>query len=170
MCVKPLARWSVYAGTPRELHDRSLTAEGAKLPLVVSPEGRGARVLPRLHFPDVNGSLTVLSQESDPFHVARTFCIVADSGMVRGEHAHRSCSQFIVCLTGHFSVEVSDGTATRTFELTQCSEGLLVPPMIWAKETARRDESVLLVLCDEPFDEAEYLRDFDAYVQLCTQG
>ena len=135
-----------------------------------SPTSRDTRVLPRLHVPDVNGSLTVLSQDADPFDVVRTFCIVADEGMVRGEHAHRSCSQFIVCLAGHFSVEVSDGTKVQVFELTRASEGLFLPPMLWAKETSRRDESVLLVLCDEPFAEEEYIRDFDTYVRMRAES
>lgn len=111
------------------------------------------------------GLLTVAQvREHIPFEVARCFIVQPSTpDTVRGHHAHRSLAQFLVCLSGRIEVTVDDGRSRATHTMTGPSQALLVPPGIWAEQVYRTTDSVLLVLCDQPFSEADYIRDYDAF-------
>jgi predicted SAM-dependent methyltransferase len=117
------------------------------------------------------GLLTVIqSREHVPFPVDRCFVVTPfHDETVRGNHAHRVLSQFLICLTGQVDVQVDDSTATEVFTLRDPSHGLLVPPGIWCTQTYRTRDTTLLVLCDKPFSEADYIRDYDAFVQYAAR-
>jgi hypothetical protein len=113
------------------------------------------------------GVLTVIQSGAHvPFKVDRCFVVTpfADD-TIRGHHAHRELSQFLICLSGQVDVLVDDSTARQVHTLSNPSEGLLVPPGIWCTQTYRSASSTLLVLCDKPFSEADYIRDYDTFVQ-----
>ncbi len=112
------------------------------------------------------GLLTV-AQTFDhlPFKVERCFVVKpSHGGTVRGHHAHRALNQFLICVAGEVEVLVDDAREKRTYTLRDMSEGLLVPPDIWCAQTYKVPDSVLLVLCDKPFSEADYIRDYDVFV------
>jgi dTDP-4-dehydrorhamnose 3,5-epimerase-like enzyme len=110
-------------------------------------------------FRDPNGALVVIAEDPVPFPVARVFTVHADNGVRRGDHAHRSCSQFLVAVSGRIRVVTYDGRVRTSHVLERSEMGLLIPPMVWASQTSEVDGSVLLVLCDEAFDEGDYIRD-----------
>lgn len=112
-----------------------------------------------------SGRLAVVAQMSTPFVPVRVFTVVASRGSVRGEHAHRSCSQLLVCLTGEVVVACSDGLSRSTFRLSEPEDGLLIRPRIWSTQSFAATPSVLLVLCDEEFSEPEYIRDWGLYLE-----
>lgn len=113
-----------------------------------------------------NGLLVVNSQMAEPFLVKRVFTLIAPAGTMRGQHAHRECSQFLTAPTGEIVVTVTDGTCTQDYRLDNPTIGLIVPPMIWASEFFVTGNSSLLVLCDENYEEADYIRDWDEYRNL----
>lgn len=121
--------------------------------------------LRRPEFIDSSGMLVVTSEANDPFRVERTFIIRPYGGQVRGDHAHRSCSQFFIAVSGSFLIRLQVGRRVRELTLDSPEQGLLVRPMVWASETATSDNSVLLVLCDEVFHPDEYIRDPHAFAQ-----
>jgi len=45
------------------------------------------------------------------------------------------------------------------------SEALLVPPGIWASQIYRREDSVLLVLCDMNYDPKDYVRNYQSFLE-----
>lgn len=75
---------------------------------------------------------------------------------VRGGHGHKLCQQFMICIAGALSIEVFDGTDTRVFAL-YAGQALLVPPAIFSSEKFTEPDSVLLVLCDRPYETDDYL-------------
>lgn len=99
-----------------------------------------------------------------PFAVARLFTIEAPLGAVRGRHAHRRCSQFMICVHGAIEFLVDDGAAQRTFVLEHGHEALHVPPMLWLSLTFRAPQTVLIGICDRPYEEDDYIRDYDAFL------
>jgi dTDP-4-dehydrorhamnose 3,5-epimerase-like enzyme len=112
-----------------------------------------------------DGSLVVLEQHSGlPFTVTRMFTVTAGDGAVRGRHAHRSCSQLFLCLCGAVEVECDDGQAKQIFRLNRSNLALIVPPSIWARETYRGERSLLAVLCDRLYDEADYIRSYPEFL------
>jgi dTDP-4-dehydrorhamnose 3,5-epimerase-like enzyme len=104
--------------------------------------------------------------EQVPFQIQRMFTIVAAAGAKRGQHAHRLCSQFMVCVSGSVSVVCDDGGDRKTFSLDSGELALLVPPELWIEIEMRQDQSILVVLCDRVFEEHDYIRDYAAFLSF----
>lgn len=105
-----------------------------------------------------------------PFAIVRMFTLTAPLGAVRGQHAHRRCSQFMICVHGAIDVICGDGREQRTFSLDRGNLALLVPPTIWNKVMIRKEGSVLAVLCDRPYEENDYIRDYEEFVAFRQAG
>lgn len=117
------------------------------------------------YHPDENGDLVVVEGGRHvPFAIARLFVVRAPQGAVRGQHAHKNCAQFLTCSSGKVEVRCTDGRTTETFVLDAPRRGLLVPPGIWAEQVYLESGSVLTVLCDSPYDAADYLRDYQDFL------
>lgn len=114
---------------------------------------------------DARGNLSFLQEEDQiPFGVRRVYWIYdVPGGEIRGSHAFRRTEEVIVALSGSFEVVLSDGTAERTFRLSRSYVGLYVPRMLWRTLRDFSTNSVALILASTPYDEADYLRDFDEF-------
>ena len=99
-----------------------------------------------------------------PFAIARVFTISSHAGARRGEHAHRQCSQLMLCVHGAVDVISDDGRDRRTIALERSNVALLVPPTIWNTVVVRQPESVLMVLCDRSFEEEDYIREYSDFL------
>jgi hypothetical protein len=114
-----------------------------------------------------SGNITSLNNSIDaPFDVKRIFYIYdIPSGEDRGEHAHKECHQLLVAITGAFEVEVFDGNQKLRFLLNQPDRGLHIPPGIWASEVNFSGGGICLVLASHEYDEADYIRDYQEYLE-----
>lgn len=99
-----------------------------------------------------------------PFAIARMFTVRASGGAKRGEHAHRQCSQFMICVHGVIDIVCDDGADRRTFALDRSNLALAVPPTIWNTVMFRQSDSVLAVLCDRIYEEHDYIRDYAEFL------
>lgn len=125
------------------------------------------QVLPTHTFVEENGALLVLEDRSLPFQLRRVFAVRAGAESVRGQHAHRSDSQFLIAVTGSVHVTTkSRSGGTETFVLDDWHHGLYLPPLVWAEQRYICEESVLLVACAEAFDPNDYIRDPNEFEQL----
>ncbi len=129
------------------------------------PSVDDCRVLDLPKITDPRGNLTFLeSGRHVPFEIRRVFYLYdVPTGTDRGAHAHHALHQFLVCLSGSFDVALDDGRAQRTVHLNRPWQGLHVPPMIWASEVNFDPGSVCLVMASDVYDEADYIRDYDAF-------
>jgi dTDP-4-dehydrorhamnose 3,5-epimerase-like enzyme len=103
-----------------------------------------------------------------PFLVRRAFSVSAKKGSIRGQHAHKRCTQLLVCLTKSIRVSWDDGTSVGSCVLDDPGAGLLVPPGFWGCQEYLEDGALLMVLCDRPYEVEDYIRDyreFKIYVQ-----
>ncbi len=117
-------------------------------------------------FTESNGSLLVMEGgDVVPFEIARVFLVNADAGAVRGNHAHYECFQLLQCNNGSIVVTCNDGNKSVDYCLDEPNQGLLIPPGIWASQRYKDSNSILVVLCDQPFSEADYMRDYDEYLR-----
>jgi dTDP-4-dehydrorhamnose 3,5-epimerase-like enzyme len=115
-------------------------------------------------FEDVNGVLCVYEGgQGVPFEIRRVFTISAKAGDIRGEHAHKKCTQLLVCLSGQVRVVCDSGSAVTSHLLDSCSAGLLIPPRVWASEEYLTDGAVLMVLCDRTYEADDYIRDYNVF-------
>lgn len=120
--------------------------------------------LPKHHHAE--GNLTVIQNSIQlPFDVKRVFYLYdIPGGESRGAHAHKECHQFLIAASGSFEVFVDDGNAKRTIQLNRPFYGLHVPPGIWAAEQSFSSGSVCLVLASAPYDESDYIRNYEDYL------
>lgn len=101
-----------------------------------------------------------------PFAIARLFVLRAPESAARGDHAHRLCSQFMICSNGAIDIVLDDGSAKQTFTLDRSNRALLVPPMIWNTIIFRAPQTVVSVLCDRPYEADDYVRDYAEFKRL----
>lgn len=94
----------------------------------------------------------------------RVFVVSGHGGSVRGKHAHKALTQILVCLSGACRVRCNDGKATQEVLLDRPELALEIPPGIWAEQHYIDPSNVLLVLCNLPFDEADYIRDYGEFI------
>lgn len=87
-------------------------------------------------------------------------------GAARGGHAHRLSSEFVCCLHGTFTLVVDDGHHWQAFRLTPSTPGINVMPMTWCTVVDFTPDAVLLGLLALPYDDADYIRTYDEFLQL----
>jgi hypothetical protein len=98
------------------------------------------------------------------FPIARVFTVTAPRDGLRGDHAHIRCTQFMVCVHGAVEVICDDGRDKKAFRLDRNNLALCVPPTIWNNIFFRQDRSVVMVLCDRPYEAEDYLRDYSDFL------
>lgn len=151
---RPLAPLLPTSPTTRE--------PGTRIPVLGAAE---IYMLP--HFCDARGALAVVDFATQlPFLPQRTFFVYeVPSQHVRGEHAHRQCQQFLICVQGAVSVVVDDGQQRREVLLDSPQVGLFVPPWVWASQYRYQPHSVLVVFASHPYDPGDYIRDYETFLQ-----
>ena len=117
-----------------------------------------------------NGDLVVVEGSIIPFNMSRVFTVRASKGSVRGEHAHRHCSQLLICTNGAVEVKCDDSRTTEIYVLDKPNFGLFIPPGIWADQKYLENNTILTVLCDRPFEEADYVRNYDDFKLFSKQN
>lgn len=120
------------------------------------------------HHTDRRGSLSVVENNiTVPFEIKRVFYLYdVPGGESRGGHAHKTQSQFIVAVSGSFTVTVDDGRVKRTFFLNHPYQGLQVLPGLWNTLTDFSSGAVCMVLVSDIFDEDDYIRDYGEFLSF----
>ena len=92
---------------------------------------------------DVEGNLTFVYQNIHvPFEINRVFYTYdIPGGEERGGHAHKNCHQFIIA-----------------------------PPGIWSSEQGFSSGSICLVLASHGYDENDYIRNYDEYLEFIKKS
>lgn len=113
---------------------------------------------------DLRGSLAALEFGDLPFTPQRFFTVFAvPSADVRGQHAHHECEQLLVCLAGSVTCLVDDGRRRATYRLDSPAVGLHMPAMTWGSQFAYSADAVMAVFASHPYDNADYIRDYDDF-------
>lgn len=132
----------------------------------------GARQIALPTVQDLRGSLSVGEVHKEvPFAPQRYFVVFGvPSAEVRGEHAHLRCHQFLVCVAGHCSAIVDDGSERHEVHLNHKGVGLYMPPLTWGVQYKYSRDAVLLVLASHAYDTADYIRDYDEFCEIVSKG
>lgn len=117
-----------------------------------------------------SGVLTVCEGE-DPtgidFPIRRVFAVSGvPAGATRGGHAHRFCTQVVLCLSGRVDIAIDDGRDTTTLVLDSSAQGLYIPPGLWNTLVFEGPGTIISVFCDYPYDVADYIRDRNEYLAI----
>lgn len=101
-----------------------------------------------------------------PFTIRRVFYIYdVPGGECRGGHAHKECSIVLMAITGSFELRLTDGRNEKTFLLNRANKGVLIPPGVWDTMHDFTTGSVALALASHPYEEEDYIRDYDEFVE-----
>jgi dTDP-4-dehydrorhamnose 3,5-epimerase-like enzyme len=105
-----------------------------------------------------------------PFQPLRYFLVFnVQNSEIRGEHAHKKCQQFLVCVAGSCRVVADDGRHREEFLLNSPTKGLYLPAMIWATQYKYTIDGVLLVFASEYYDPQDYIRDYREFLNLALK-
>ena len=117
-----------------------------------------------------NGEIIFVDGVNDiPFPISRAFMVKGGADSIRGQHAHRNCKQFLLCIDGSIVVLCDDGNNEVKFKLDCSNIGLFVPPGIWAEQQYIEPGSILVAFCDRPFEESDYIRDRKEFLNFCNK-
>ncbi|MDD2881507.1 MAG: WxcM-like domain-containing protein [Rhodoferax sp.] len=124
------------------------------------------------HVRDMRGSLSVGEfDRSIPFAAKRYFLVFdVPSREVRGEHAHHTCHQFLICVRGSCAVVADDGTHRCEFILDRPNLGIYLPPMTWGTQYKYSADAVLLVFASDFYNAADYIRDYGVFKMLSLKA
>lgn len=163
------ARITGYVGTRDAAQDApAAKAAGPEKEKTISSDVRGVSLHELPYIEDMRGSLSVGEFErSIPFSPKRYFLVFdVPSREIRGEHAHRTCHQFLVCVKGSCMVVADDGKHRREFLLDRPNLGVHLPPMVWGIQYKYTSDAVLLVFASDYYDPDDYIRDYGEFETL----
>ena len=114
---------------------------------------------------DMRGDLFVLEFIKDvPFTPQRFFTIYnVPSEKIRGQHAHKKCHQFLICIKGSVNISLDDGKNRYEYILNTSDKGLYIPPMVWSSQYNYSKDAVLLVFASHNYDEKDYIRNYEEW-------
>lgn len=127
---------------------------------------KNCRIMPSQTIQDARGDLGVIEcGRHIPFDIKRIYYLynVPDRAD-RGSHGHRRLQQFIIPMSGAFTITLDDGFERQSFRLNDRSQGLYVAPGMWRDLTDFSDDAVCLVLASDVYDEADYYRNYDEFL------
>jgi dTDP-4-amino-4,6-dideoxygalactose transaminase len=86
-------------------------------------------------------------------------------GQSRGAHGHKALRQGFLCLRGSVRLSITKDGRTETVELNRPSQAAIVPAGCWRDLSDFSEDSVIIVLASEEYDEADYIRDYDDFIR-----
>ena len=166
------ARIIGYTNTKAEEFTKEISAtSNRKPPYFDSTSVQGVTVHKFPLIPDIRGSLTVAEFEQHiPFAPKRYFMVFdVPSKETRGEHAHRVCHQFLICVRGNCAVLADDGVNRTEVLLDSPDKGIYLPPMVWGVQYKYSEDAVLLVFASHHYDGSDYIRNYSEFLDVVKQ-
>lgn len=112
---------------------------------------------------DERGALVAIENGKNlPFDMSRIYYIYnADSGMVRGKHAHKDLNQVLLCLNGSCDILIDNGSERETVHLDRPDRGIYIHGFVWREMMNFSDGCVLMAIVDRGYDPADYVFDYN---------
>lgn len=172
--VESVPPYAVVAGNPARIvsycDSRPARARPARAsaPATGKTRVRGVVVHALSEVADLRGNLVAGEiGKFLPFEAKRFFIVHGVSSReIRGQHAHRKCHQFLVCVRGSCRVIADDGKRREEFLLASPARGVYLPPLTWGVQYDYSADAALLVFASHSYDPADYVRDYDDFLRL----
>lgn len=91
-------------------------------------------------------------------------------GEIRGHHAHKTLEQVLLCPHGAIEVNLDEGKGNiETVTLADPEEAIYVGPGTWHTMKWLKTDSILLVFASQPYEESDYIRDYEAFKSFASK-
>lgn len=126
------------------------------------------KLIPLQTHGDERGSLIALEQEKNiPFEIKRVYYLFNTGPNVRrGFHAHKDLTQIVIAVQGSCRFLLDDGKERISLLLDNPAQGLLIDSCIWREMYDFSEDCVLMVLANHLYDESDYIRSYDEFLNL----
>lgn len=117
---------------------------------------------------DDRGSLVALeANKSVPFEIKRVYYIFGTKqGVSRGFHAHKNLKQLAVCVTGSCRFVLDNGKQREEISLDSSTTGLIIEDLTWREMHDFSPDCALMVLANQYYDENDYIRDYQEFLNV----
>ena len=106
-------------------------------------------------------------KKSFPIKVRRIFIINGKKNFIRGDHAHKKCSQFLFPVLGKIRIECINKKGKKILNLNhQKNEGYLLKPKTWCKIKFLTKNAILLVACDMEYKFSDYIEKYSEFLKI----
>ena len=115
-----------------------------------------------------SGTLIPFSMKKDfPIKVKRIFIINGKKNFIRGDHAHKKCSQFLFPVLGKMVIQYNFKGKKGIIKLDQNKrEGYLLKPKTWCKIKFLTKNATLLVACDMEYKFSDYIEKYSQFLKI----
>ena len=116
---------------------------------------------------DDRGNLSFFeNNEQIPFIIERVYWIYdIPGGALRRGHAFKETEEFVIAISGSFDLVLQSGSKIKTHHLNRAYKGVYIPAMTWRHIENFSTNSVALISASKPYDENDYIRDFEEFEQ-----
>lgn len=127
-----------------------------------------------IEFPGIGrsdiGYISVGENGNLPFRVQRVFwTYYTPQEIIRGRHAHYELEQILIAVSGIIQVKTENRSGEiQEFLLDKPHTGLYLPPDHW-HTMQYSHTAVQLTLASLPYDESDYIRDYQVFQKGETQ-
>lgn len=120
---------------------------------------------------DETGTLIALEEfENIPFDIKRVYYMYdTTKGTRRGFHAHRSLEQILIATSGSCKIHLDNGSETEEVELNAPNKGLYIANNMWREMYDFSPDCVLMVLASQLYDEADYIRNYNDFLEYINE-
>ena len=120
---------------------------------------------------DSRGILVAIEDNKTiPFPIKRVYYIYGSAPDIeRGFHAHKALQQIAVCLAGSCTMVLDDGRVREKVLMDSPTRGVFIDPLVWHEMLDFSEDCVLLVLASEHYDESDYIRDYNDFLEQVSQ-
>ena len=117
---------------------------------------------------DLRGALTFAEIGANLPFAPQRFFVVYDvpSQKIRGSHAHHELHELIFAVGGSVTVTVDNGRERGQIVLDDPTLALHLRAMTWTTQYSFSPGAALVVLASHPYEDADYIRDYDEYRRL----
>lgn len=115
-----------------------------------------------------SGNITPVQNSIEiPFDIKRIYYLYdIPGGESRGAHGHKQLEQIVIAASGSFDITISDGVNKKTFSLNRPYIGLNIKPGLWRDLSNFSSGAICLVMASEPYNEADYIRDYEEFIKF----
>jgi UDP-2-acetamido-3-amino-2,3-dideoxy-glucuronate N-acetyltransferase len=171
--TKSIPPYAIATGNPAVItgyvgakETESISPKPSDTESIITTDVKGVSIHQFPLIKDIRGNLMAGEfNKSIPFEAKRFFFVFdVPNSKVRGEHAHKECHQFLICLKGSCTVVADDGKNKIEVLLSEPNKGIYLPPMTWGIQYKYSKDAVLLVFASHPYEADDYIRDYSHFI------